>query len=447
MFEIMEMSPLILISILMALLFVFLATGLWIGVALALVGFFGLTVLLEGKDVIITGVLYNTLNSYALAAVPLFVFMGLMIYHSGLNKKIYRGVAKWVWPIPGALVHSNIVSCSIFAACCGSSTATCATIGVVAYPEQVEERGYDKRLVLGSIAAGGTLGILIPPSITMVLYGAFVGESVGRLFMGGIVPGFGTALLFMLYIMVRSQMKPSLVPRSRERVTARYFLEAVLALKDIWPAILIFAVIWGSIYSGICTPTEVAAIGAFIVIVLAIIFRALSFKILKEATLETISITAMYGLILVGAKVMGSAFSLLKIPATLATVVLAAEIDPLLVWGLALVMYLIMGCFILGSALMLLTLPVVYPLLVTTLGFDGVWLGVMLVMMVECAAITPPVGMNLYVLQGVTGQKDISDVSIGSFPFFLILVGSMVIWTFFPQAVLALPNMMFAPRW
>jgi len=441
----MEMSILIVALILFGFIFFFLGTGLWIAVALGVVGFIGLTVFLEGMDVIIAAATFNVLCSYPMAAMPLFIFMGEIIYQSGLNKKLYRGASKWVGVLPGSLLHANIVSCAIFAACSGSSMATAATMGSVAYPEQ-KERGYDNRMVLGSLAGGGTLGILIPPSITMIIYGAFVGESVGRLFMGGVVPGFATALMFMVYIGVRSVANPGLVPERRQRVTLRYFPDAVIALKDVWPALVLIFFIMGSIYGGLATPTEAGAVAALIALVLAALFKSLNFGVLKRAALETISLNAMIAFILLGASILGYAFSLLKIPFMLAGAVAAAGLSPLTVWLLALLLYLFLGCFIPGLAVMILTLPVIYPLL-TGLGFDGVWLGVMLVMTVECAMLTPPVGTILFVLQRVAKEKDITNVALGSLPFFGVLVVSVAIWTFFPQLVLFLPNMMFAPRW
>ncbi len=441
----MEHNVFLLVLILFSMIFAFLALGWWIGVSLGIVGFFALVVLLHGFDTVVASITFNITASYTLAACPLFIFMGQIILYSGLNARLYQGVSKWVGPIPGGLVHSNIIACSLFAATTGSSVACAATMGAVAYPEQVE-RGYDKRIVLGSLAAGGTLGILIPPSITMIIYGAFVSQSVGRLFMAGVVPGISTAILFMLYILVAALFRPHHFPK-KEKFTKQYFLDAVLALKEVWPVLVLIVLIMGSIYGGLATPTEAGVAGSFSAVVLAALHRQMNFTVLKKAAMDTIEMMGMVILILIGANILGTAISLLKVPVMLSTAILSAGLDRMVVWLLVVVIYLFLGCFMDGISLMLLTLPVTYPLLIVTLGFDPIWFGVLLTMLVECALVTPPVGINLFVLQGVTRQKDITDVALGSLPFFGVLLVSIAIFTFFPQAVLALPNVMFAPKW
>lgn len=442
----MELSPLIVALILLAVVFIFLVAGMWIGVGLGIAGFIGLAVFLPGLDVVIPAIISGLLTSYTLAAIPLFMFMGQIILRSGLNKRLYRGVNKWVGVIPGGLVHSNILSCSIFAACSGSSVATAATMAEVAYPEQVQARQYDAKIVCGSLAAGGTLGILIPPSITMIIYGGFVDQSVGKLFMGGVVPGIVTALLFMLYIFVMSIVKPHIAPGTRQKVTFRYFLNAVGALKDIWPVLVLIVFIMGSIYGGICTPTEAGAVASFMALVIAASFKELNFRVVKEAAMKTIGLAGMVGMVLIGARLLGYSISFLKVPTILTELIVTAEIDRMAVWFLVILLYLVLGCFLEGISLMLLTIPIVYPLLIQGLGFDPIWFGVLLTMLVECAIITPPVGMNLYVLQGIT-KEELGTIILGTMPFFGVLLVSIVIFTFAPQAVLFLPNMMFAPRW
>lgn len=432
--------------VLLALIFTFIAAGWWIGVGLGLAGLVGLAILLGGRDAMLAPISFNILNSYSLAALPLFVFMGNVIFYSGLSERLYRGVSSWVGALPGGLIHSNIITCSIMAAFSGSSVATAATMGVVAYPEQVERRGYNRRLVLGSLAAGGTLGILIPPSIAMIIYGSFVGESIGRLFMGGVVPGIVTALLFMVYIGSVAVAKPDVGP-PRERVSLAYLARAIKAFSDVWPAFLLVVFVMGSIYAGLATPTEAAAVASVVALGLAALNRRLSWTLIRQAALGTIKITGMIALLLVGAYVLGTSVALLKIPAAFSALVLGARLDPMLVWLAVVVLYLVLGFFMEGITLMLLTLPITYPMLVTTLGFDGIWFGVMLTMLIECALITPPVGMILYVLQGATRQRDMKDVMWGAMPFFGVLLISITIFTLFPEWVLALPNAMFdAPR-
>jgi tripartite ATP-independent transporter DctM subunit len=441
----MESSLLIITVILFGSIFVFLLTGMWIGCALAVVGYIGLMVFLGGKDIVLAAVTYNMLASYTFAAAPLFIFMGQVILHGGLNAKLYSGASKVVSIMPGGLVQSNILSCSIFAAVSGSSVATAATIGSVAYPEQ-KARGYDDRIILGSLAAGGTLGILIPPSVTMILYGGFVQESVGRLFMGGVIPGVITAVLFASYIGVVALIKPRMFPY-REKITRKYFLNAVLAFRDMWPILLIIVFIMGSLYGGLATATESAAVASFGALVLTAAHGRMSVDLLKKSTMETIKISGMVGLILVGAGILASAVSFLKIPAAITAAVTSAALTPMMVWVLVAILYVFLGCFMDGTSMVLLTLPITYPVVVGLLGFNSVWFGVVVVMLVEIGLITPPVGINLFVLQGVTGQKNLNNLIVGSIPFVFVLLASIVLMTLFPELVLYLPNKMFAPRW
>ena len=373
----------------------------------------------------------------------MFIFMWILVYHSGLIKPKYSGISKWVGIIPGGLVHANIVGCALFAACSGSSLACAATMGSVAYPDQVTERGYNKRLVLGSLAGGGTIGILIPPSITMIVYGAFVGESVGQLFMAGVIPGLILTVMFMLYVLVMSLKDPSLTPMKRQKVNLGYFLGAILAIKEVWPALVLIVFILGSIYGGFCTPTEAGAISVFIVLVMTAAFRLLTWGVLKKAVLEAMTMNGFICLLIIGANILGKTVGQLKIPVMMAETVAAVGLSPMMVWAIAALLYIIAGCFIDALGLIIITLPIIYPLMMS-LGFDGIWLGVMLVMMNECGLITPPFGMNLFVLQGITKQKDIREVALGSLPFFGIIVAAVIIFSAFPELVLWLPSQMFS---
>lgn len=427
------------IAILFGLIFLLLGIGLYVGLGLAGVGIFGIEFLAHMGQ-IVGAVIYNTLCDYLLAAIPLFMFMGQIVLRCGLSTRLYDGVSKWTRVIPGGLTHSNILSCAIFAAVSGSSLATAATIGTVAYPEQTK-RGYAPSLVTGSLAAGGTLGILIPPSINMIVYGAFVGASIGRLFIGGIIPGTILALLFMSAIFLMSVRNPSLGP-PRERVKRRYFLEALIALKDIWPMVLLIVLIMGGIYGGFVTPTEAAGISALVALILAAAFRRLNLTVVKEAALSALQTTAMVMLLILGAQLLGNAVSMLRIPAQLCEAVAGWGIGPLWVWFAAIILYLILGCFMDGLSIMLFTLPVTYPLLVTTLGFNPILFGILLVMMSECCLITPPVGLNLYIIHGIAKGTDMATIIRGVFPFFLVLLVVVALITFFPQLVLYLPSLM-----
>lgn len=427
-------------GILLALLFFLLSSGLYVGVALAGVGVFGLEFLADAGG-IIGGIIYNSIHSYTLAAVPLFLFMGEIVLRSGLSGRLYRGVSKWTRVIPGGLTHSNIVSCSFFAAISGSSVATAATIGTVAYPEQTE-RGYHPVMVTGSLAAGGTLGILIPPSITMIIYGAYVGESVGRLFAGGIIPGIILAFMFMIYIFFAFLRNPSLGP-SRESVRPwRYFIDSIVALKDIWPTLLLIVLIMGSIYGGVMTPTEAAAMSCFLALLLAATVGKLNLAIVKESALGALQTTAMAMFVFMGARILGQSVSMLKIPAQLSQMVAGWEISPMWIWLMVIIMYLILGCFMDGISMMLLSLPITYPLMITTLGFNSVWFGVMVTILVECALVTPPVGMNLYVIHGIAKGISIGTIIRGIIPFFILMLVALALYTFVPNLVLFLPARM-----
>lgn len=422
-----------------SLLLILLGSGIYIALGLAAVGIFGFEFLAKVPQMI-GAIVYRTMWSYTLAAVPLFLFMGEIVFHSGVSQKLYSGVSKWTGIIPGGLLHSNIVSCSMFAAVSGSSVATAGTVGAVAYPEQ-SARGYGRGLITGSLAAGGTLGILIPPSINMIVYGAFVGASIGKLFIGGVIPGIILALLFMAYISIRTMITPALA-EPRQRITRRYFWNAIIAFKEVWPILLIIIIIFGGIYGGIFTPTEAAAISCFVAMILAAVFRKLNFTVLKESSLSALRTTAMVMLIMVGAKIVGNALSMLRVPAQICAILEGLEISPLLVWFGVVIIYLALGCFMDGISLMLLTLPVTYPLLIETLGFDPIWFGVLVTVLVECALITPPVGLNVYVIHGISGGTNIGEVFKGIIPFFICMLLVIALLTFVPDLVLFLPSIM-----
>ena len=428
------------VVLIFGLIFALIGSGIWIAFALAGVGLFVLIFMAGGMQPVVGSLLFTALNSFVLMAVPLFIFMGELLLKSGLSSKLYRGTSQWTSALPGGLLHSNIVACSLFAAVSGSSIATAATIGTVALHEQ-DERGYDRRLIMGSIASGGTLGILIPPSITMIIYGAFVGVSVSKLFIGGIVPGIITAIAFMIFIGIAVLLRPEKAPE-QGKINLGYFVRAFKALKDVWPVLLLILVIMGGIYGGVMTPTEAAAIACFVVIVLAIIHRRFNWTILKEAAMSSLRTSAMVLLLMVGARILTTGMSMIKLPAHISDLIISFELNVMLIWFFVVIMYLVLGCFMDGISMMLLTLPVTYPLLVEGLGFDPIWFGVLLTILIECALITPPVGLNLYVIHGISGAKDPKDVIIGIIPFFFILLIGIATFTIFPWLVTWLPGTM-----
>lgn len=436
--------PLILtIGMFGGLVLLFLGSGMYIGAALAGGGIIGFELLVKMPTMIIGITIYNVVASYTMAAMLLFLFMGWLVFYSGISENLYSGASKWTSIIPGGLLHANIVSCALFAAISGSSVATAGTLGAVAYPAQ-KARGYSRGIVTGSLAAGGTLGILIPPSITMIVYGTFVGASIGRLFMGGVFPGIILALAFMVYIGIRITLNPALA-EPRQRITRHYFLDAILAFKEVWSVVVIMVTILGGIYTGIMTPTEAAGISCFEAVILAAVFRKLNFTLLKNAALHALETTAMIMFIMIGAKVLGQALSMLKIPAQLCEMIAATEVSPLIIWLSVAILYLIMGCFIDGISILLLTLPVTFPLL-TSVGFDPIWFGVVATLLNECALVTPPVGDNVYIIHAVTGGTDIAEVFKGIMPFLICMLLVLSLLTFVPDIVLWLPNQMLGAR-
>jgi tripartite ATP-independent transporter DctM subunit len=420
-------------------LFAVLGAGLWISFGLALTGLLALIFLAGGMQVMMGSILYQSIDNFVLSAIPLFIFLAHFIMKSGLSKDMYEGVSKWTSILPGRLVQSNIIASAIFAAVCGSSSATAATIGTVAYHDQIA-RGYDPNTVIGTIAAGGTLGILIPPSLIMIVYGDFVGLSVGRLFLAGVIPGILVAIMFMIYVAIHNCFKS--VGPPRERLNRDYFKSAWLGLKMVWPILLVIGAIMVGIYGGWMTPTEAAAFSSFVAMLIAVCKKKFSFSIVWESAAASLRTGCMILFITVGAMILGQGVSMIKLPSELTLWFAGLGLGKMQIWIGVIIFYIILGCLMEGISMMLLTLPVMYPLLVGVLGFDGVWFGIQLVILIECAQLTPPVGMNLFILQGIT-KKDIGAVSIASFPYFIILLLSLVLLTIYPEIILFLPNRMF----
>jgi len=416
-------------------------TGMWIGFALGTVGLIGL-IFLAGAGVSISAVVADTLNSYTMAAVPLFVFMGELIFISGLSKRLYGGISRVTAMLPGGLIQTNIASCALFAAVCGTGMATAATITTVAYPEE-RARGYNERIIVGSLAAGGTLGPMIPPSIIMILYGFYCSVSVGKLFIGTAIPGIIMALIYMIYVGVRFLFNPSLGEK-RESISPRIFKELALCVFDIWPFLIVILVIFGGIYGGIFTATEAAAVSSVVVIIIAAAYRKLSFAVLKGAALRSLEVTAMAFLILVSANILASSLALLRIPSQLCAMIAATGLDPLIIWGFLIIMYLILGCLMCVLSMMFLTLGIVFPLMMS-LGFDPIWFGVVLGITLETGLVTPPVGINLYVIQSVS-KVPFMEIVKGTFPFFLLMLVNIALVTFFPALATWLPSTMAMRR-
>jgi tripartite ATP-independent transporter DctM subunit len=381
---------------------------------------------------------WSVLNDFILTAIPLFIFLGELLVRSGVADGMYRALTDWLRRLPGGLLHTNVASSSLFAAVSGSSVATAATIGTVAIPTMQKYR-YDERLTLGSIAAGATLGILIPPSINMIIYGSMSNTSIGQLFAAGIVPGIVLTLMFMGYILIVSLLRPEkagVVP------PALPLAQKLRNLLDILPPLLIFLLVMGSIYLGWATPSESAAVGVVGALIITIAKGRFSIAMLHEAMLSTVKISAMILLIIVAAQFLNFVIGILGVPQTLTRAVGSIASSPFEVILLLIIFYFILGCFLETLSMMIATIPIVMPIVIQ-FGIDPVWFGIFLVIMMEVALITPPLGMNLFIVQGVRARGSISDVMWGSFPFVLIMLAMVILLIMFPGIALWLPGLMF----
>lgn len=416
-----------------------LALGLHVATTILLLGLAGAAAYLGGPIVAAVGTqIWGATESFVLLAVPLFVLLGELLVRGGATDRMYRAMAAWLGVFPGGLLHSNIGACAMFAAVSGSSVATAATIGTVALPT-FRQRGYDERLVVGSIAAGATLGILIPPSVNMIIYGAMTNTSVGRLYAAGVIPGLLLTLMFMAVVLVMCLWRPKLAGTPEPRLPMK---ERVGLLAGLLPPIGIFVVVMGSIYAGWATPTESAAVGVVAAFVLSLCYGRFSIRMLHECFVSTVAITAMIVLIVAAAFYLNFVLGILGVPQALARLVTSLDASPIAVLWILLVFYLILGCFLETLSMMVGTIPIIFPI-VTALGIDPVFFGIFLVIMCEMALITPPVGMNLYVVQGVRGRGSVVEVIIGSLPFLLMMFALTVLLMYAPDIALWLPRLAF----
>lgn len=387
---------------------------------------------------------WDGMSSFVLGAIPMFIFMGYALFESGLSARIYAGIYPLLDRLlPGGLLHSNIVVGAAFAACCGSSLASCATIGTVALPE-MEKRGYARTIAAGSVAAGGTLGILIPPSISLLVYGAMTDQSIGQLFVAGIVPGIILTFAYMSYIAIRLHFQPQMVSGDA-RVEKLPWRACLLSLWGTWPVAVLFVGVIGSIYVGIATPTEAAAIGAALTVAIAAAMGMLDRNVLRRAIEGSVKTTAMVLGIYWAAKLMGIFLTFEQIPAKLSAIVLSFELSPFAILMVVIGFYLVLGMLMDGLAAMVMTLPMTYPVVVTALGFDPIWYGVLMTMLIEAGLLTPPVGMNLFILQGLRPTYPFADLVGGAMPFFYTLCAVIALIAAFPDLVTALPRAAFAP--
>jgi tripartite ATP-independent transporter DctM subunit len=380
---------------------------------------------------------WQTGTDFLLVAIPMFVLLGEILLRAGITERMYDGIVKWLGWLPGGLMHSNIGSSALFAATSGSSVATAATIGTVAVP-QIEKRGYNEPLFLGTVAAGGTLGILIPPSINLILYGLLTDTSVPELYLAGFLPGFLLALLFMMTVVALCIWKPTW---GGDPISVGWS-ERFSALPSLIPPIGIFLVVVGSIYAGVATPTEAASLGVVAAMILAALNKKLTIDMLRQAVEGTMRTTSMIMLIILAAVFLNFVLSVIGLTQALADFVTNMGLSPFQTMLMIVFILVLLGCFMETLSMLLITAPLITPIVVA-LGYDPVWFGILLMVLLETALITPPIGINLYVVQGVRGRGEMLDVMKGAAPFVLTMFAMIALLLAFPQIALWLPSLFY----
>ena len=377
---------------------------------------------------------WSSNNEFLLVAIPMFILLGEVLLRAGFAERMYGAMSLWLSWLPGGLMHANIGASTVFSATSGSSVATAATVGTVALP-QIKRFGYNEPLFLGSIAAGGTLGILIPPSINLVIYGVLTNTSVPKLYLAGILPGFLMALMFMAVIVIACVLKPEW---GGQRVRASWG-ERFASLVHLLPPLGIFLLVVGSIYAGIATPTEAAALGVVGALILAACFRRLGFAMLREALENTMRATAMIMIIVIAAAFLNFIMSAIGLTDAITQTLSGLGLSPGWMLLAVVVFYVILGCFMETLSMMITTIPIVAPVMIA-LGFDPVWFGIVVIVLVETALITPPVGLNLFVVQSLRKSGSMQDVILGSLPFVAALFLMVAMLAFVPGLALWLPS-------
>jgi tripartite ATP-independent transporter DctM subunit len=412
--------------------------GQWIAFAL---GSAGIIIILLSRGLLglsaINSIVWNTTNNYLFIAVPLFLLMGEIMQRTGVTEYFYRGMGVLLRWLPGGLLHANIGACSLFAAISGSSVATAATIGTVAIP-QLERRKYSMRMVYGSIAGGGTLGILIPPSIPFILYGALVDESITHLFMAGVIPGLLLAAMFSGYILIRVLLNPGLTGSTG----LHGHTDGSSDMRDILhvlPILALLGLVLGGIYSGLTTPTESAAVGAFGALALGILYRRITRDALRDAIFATIRTTGMVMLIVISAQILSTALTFSGVSRGISEAIYNSGLSKWEFFATLVVLYIVLGCFVEGIAMIYLTLPILYPV-IQKFGFDPIWFGVVLVVLIEVGQIHPPLGINLFTIKSIAPNSRFQDIVLGSLPYVFIVLALVLILALFPDLALWLPR-------
>ena len=423
--------------IVLMLIFFYLGIGVWVFIGLLLVSvtvqIFVLDMSFAKIGAIASSIMLRSSSSWELAAIPMFIWMGDIIFRTDISMRLFRGLTPLVNRIPGRLLHVNIVGCTLFAAVSGSSTATAVTVGKISL-EELSKRYYDPLISVGSLAGAGSLGLLIPPSIVMIVYGILAEVSIVQLFAAGVFPGLMIAALYSAYIAGAVKFKPSLVPD--EGVERRPF--SMSDVKDLSPILILIAVVLGSIYSGLATPSEAAAIGVTVALLLSLVTKQLTLNLFTESIMSSVKMSAMVVSLVVAAALLSTTMGYLHLPQKIAASIAELDLSPYALMAILAAFYVLLGLFLEGISITVMSLPITLPLVIQA-GFDPMWFGVFLILMVELATITPPVGFNLFVLQGLTNMP-IGKIAKAAAPFFVLLVVGIVILTIFPQIALWLPQ-------
>ena len=432
------MDPVVASVILIIILFALLASGVWVALSLSMVGYFGLLLF---TDVPIGSIMatssWGATASWMLTALPLFIWMGEILFRTRLSEELFRGLAPWLTFLPGRLVHTNVIGSAIFAAVSGSSAATAATIGKMTLPE-LKRRGYDQSISVGSLAGAATLGLLIPPSIIFIVYGISAEVSIARLFMAGVFPGIMLVILFMSYIVIWAYFHPSAIPQETNEYAT--FAQKIEASRGLIPIMVLIGSVLGSLYIGIATAIEAAALGVLGALILSWFSGTLSWRTFSDSLLGAVRTACMIGFILVGAAFLTMTMGFTHIPAALAEWINSLNLSTYALLAVLTVFFGVLGCFLDGISIVVLTTSVILPM-VKQAGIDLIWFGVYLVIVVEMAQITPPVGFNLFVIQGLTGHN-IFYIARATLPFFIILLLAILILIAFPEIATWLPKQM-----
>ena len=420
-----------------SILLIFLGTGVWVGISMIGVSTIGMLMFTSRPvgDAMAT-TMWSMGSSWSLTALPLFVWMGEILFRTKLSENLFKGLSPWLARLPGGLIHVNVLGCAIFAAISGSSAATVATVGKMSIPE-LRKRNYPESFLLGTLAGSGTLGLLIPPSIILIIYGVTVEESIAKLFIAGVIPGIVLALLFMVYVISWSIKNKEIMPIISEDFS---FLEKVKQSGQLLPVVLLIFSVIGSIYAGIATATEAASLGVLGALVLSYFQKSLTKESFKKSLLGATKTSCMIAFILAGSSFLTLAMAFTGLPNNLAVFINTLQLSPYMLLLVLTIFYIILGMFLDGISAVVLTMAIIEPM-IRQAGFDMIWFGIYLVIVVEMAQITPPVGFNLFVLQGMA-EKDMGFIARSAFPLFLLMILAVIIIVAFPQLALWLPEQM-----